>query len=91
MSDKDPTLTGQVTELEVFGWGKNSAQLQFKIAPPNRPDRTFVMEVDTEPQVFAAAVSILMNAYQTRMNVMVTFASGTSKAKGVKIPAFIVR
>jgi hypothetical protein len=91
MDDKDPTLIGVVTELDVFGWGKNSAQLQFKIAPPNGPEQTFVMESDTEPQLFAGAATILMNAYQTRMHVMVTFASGTSKAKGVKVPAFTYR
>jgi hypothetical protein len=46
-----------VTELDVFGEKDKSTQLQFKVAPPNLPPQTFVMEFDTQPQVFAAVGS----------------------------------
>jgi hypothetical protein len=54
------------------------------------------MEFDTQPQVFAAAATILMNAYQTKMNVLITIdASGppgqVRKAKGVKVLGFFQR
>jgi hypothetical protein len=44
MNNKDATLIGLVTELDVFSFTDQSAQLQFKIAPPNGPEQTFVME-----------------------------------------------
>jgi len=88
MNNGDATLIGLVTELDVFSFTDQSAQLHFKIAPPNGPEQTFVMETATQPQVFRAAATILMNAYQTKVNVLVTFASGTPKAKGVKVPGF---
>ena len=85
-------LTGQVTELDVSGYGPNSAQLEFSITPQNKPPETFVMEFDTEPQVFAVAATILMNAYQTKTNVQITIPGGqpigqTPKISGVKVPA----
>ena len=88
MNNGDATLIGLVTELDVFSFTDQSAQLHFKIAPPNGSEQNFVMETATQPQVFGAAATILMNAYQAKVNVLVTFVSGTSKAKGVKVPGF---
>ena len=46
-------FVGVVTELDISGWGPNSAQLEFSLTPQSGQPVTFVMEFDAMPQMFA--------------------------------------
>jgi hypothetical protein len=92
ISDESSTFTGTVTELDVGGNGPHSAQLEFSITPlkgAGDPE-TFVVEFDTEPQVFSAMATLLTAAYMAKMIVTVTFLpqpGATPKATNVTLGA----
>jgi len=92
MNGSPRQLIGLVKELDVSGFGPNSAHLEFSILGESGIAETFVMEFDTEPQVFAAAATILSGAFFANRKVQITIPGGqptdqTPKISGVKVPA----
>ncbi len=85
------SVSGIIAELDVSGFGPNSAQLEFAITPAGKPSETYVVNFDAEPQVFASIATILSGAYQARTAVTVFIPSGqkpgeTERISGVKVP-----
>jgi hypothetical protein len=83
-------ITGSVTELDISGFGPNSAQLEFAFAPATGgPASTFVMQTDAVPQMFAAATTMLTMAYQFKTIVVITVpqppTQPTPRISGVKM------
>jgi hypothetical protein len=92
ISDRTRTLIGMVTTMNVFSWMEPpSAGLEVTIKPANEAAQTLRMGADTAPQVFAAAATILLNAYQTKTSVQVTIPAGqppgTPQISRVTVPA----
>jgi hypothetical protein len=93
ISDRTRTLIGMVTTMNVFSWmDPPSAGLEVTIKPPNEAAQTLRMGADAAPQVFAAAATILLNAYQTKTSVQVTIPAGqpptqTPQISRVTVPA----
>ena len=83
-------FVGVVTELDISGWGPNSAQLEFSLTPQSGQPVTFVMEFDAVPQMFAAGATMLTMAFEKKMPIRAIFPAnqtGTPRISGLKLPA----
>ena len=84
-------VKGTVTEIDISGFGPNSAQLEFAIT--SEKNETFVVNFDAEPQFFASATTMLLMAYQTKTPIQISIPMDqqhpgeTLKINGVKLPA----
>jgi hypothetical protein len=83
-------IRGSVTELDISGFGPNSAQLEFAFFPEGAQQaQTFVMQTDAVPQMFAAATTMLTMAYQFKTIVEITVpqppTQPTPRISGVKM------
>jgi len=96
-------LTGRVASVGVKGFGPNSAQLLFSVAPRTGAARSFVALAPStslghgqaapghEPQVFAAMTALLMALYGKDQEVRVEYVTpeggGTDVVASLGVPA----
>ena len=84
-------VTGAITSIEISGFGASSSELVLSVATEIGKTEPFTMEFDAVPQMFAAAVTMLVSALHARTDVQVVVPlnqpAGTPKISGVKILA----